>query len=498
MSTPDGKLARSVAWAGLESGLSLAISVGSVVIVARFLGASEFGLGALAHGLLQIPLVLVGSLVHDALVQRPDLSAGHLRAARSGSLWAGGVLLVIVVASAPLLAAFFEEPRLALLIAALAPLLLFEAVSAPLLGLRRRALDFGSVARRLLAGRGLGALAGILAAAAGARAWAVVVQQLVAAATIAALSLRDAPTGPRARFERDAFAELVRFCRPIVAVQLLIQGSERLFLAYVGHQLGMAAAGYWSLAVRLVENVASVVATALYHVGLAFMSRLQQDRAALALRLEEAVRHLMLVTVPAVAALLVGADLLILLAVGPGWLAAALPVQILALGAMLLLRRLLPTVALTAAGRPRANLDAYLAENATTLPLLFLLGPLALPTVAALRAGRSALGWAVVTAAAARGLDRPLRRELGGLAVDLAGLGLGLAAGTAVRLALEARFQEPLVVLLGAAPTAALVAAGVILVLRPALARSLAGQVRALFGRPAGAAEAVRAVGRGR
>jgi len=476
-SEPRASVAGSIFWAGLESGLSLAISVGSVLAIARLLGAAEFGLGALALGLVQIPLVLVGSLVHDALVQRAELGAAHWRAGWTASLGAGALSTVAVVAIAPLLARLFEEPALGPLVAAMAPLLLLEAVSAPLLALRRRALDFAGVARRLLAGRALGAVVGVVAALAGARAWAIVAQQLAAAGTIAVLLQPGAPSRRIGRVERGALLELLRFCRPIVSTQLVIQGSERLFLAYVGHQLSLAAAGHWSLATRLVENVASVVGTALYHVGLAFLSRLQGERASLAARLDAGVRLLMAAVVPAVAALLVTADLLIVVVVGPDWAPAALPVQILALGAVLLLRRLLPTVALTASGRPRAGLDAYLAENGLTLPLLFLWGPVALPAIAALRAARSAIGWAVVARAAASGLGRSWRVELGSLAVDVAGVVAGLALGLLLRALLVAAGWSPVPLLLVVAPLAAAAAAATVLALQPALACELAARL---------------------
>jgi O-antigen/teichoic acid export membrane protein len=455
----------------------LAISVGSVLAIARLLGAEAFGLGSLALGLVQIPLVLVGSLVHDALVQRAELDEAHWRAGWIASLAAGLLLALAALASAPLLAEVFEEPRLAPLIAAMAPLLIFEGSSAPLLARRRRALDFAGVARRLLAGRALGALVGIAAAASGSGPWAIVAQQLAAAGSIALVLQPGAPARRPGPIDRAALLELLRFCRPIVLTQLLIQGSERLFLAYVGHQLSLAAAGYWSLATRLVENVASVVGTALYHVGLAFLSRLQGERASLADRLDRAVRLLMLVAVPAVAALLVSADLVIELVLGRDWAPAALPVQILALGAVLLLRRLLPTVALTAAGRPRAGLDAYLVENGLTLPLLFLWGPVALPAIAGLRALRSAIGWAVVARAAAVSLGRSWRVELGSLAVDLAGLAGGLGAGLLLRSLAVTAAWSPALVLPLAATLAAAVAAAVVLALRPALAHELLGRI---------------------
>ncbi|MCS6879118.1 MAG: oligosaccharide flippase family protein [Geminicoccaceae bacterium] len=470
-------VARSVVWAALESGLSLAVSTGSVLVLARLLGAAEFGLGSLAHGLVQIPLVVVGSLVHDALVQKEDLAPAELRAGRFGSLLAGFGFALFTLASAPLLASAFAEPRLSPLLCALAPLLVLESATAPLLALRRRALAFATVARRLLAGRAIGAAAGVLAAVSGLGAASIVVQQLVASGAILILFGRDAPRLPGVPRQGRAFFELVRFCRPIVGVQLLIQGGERLFIAYVGHRLGLAAAGHWSLAIRLVENIAGVVSTALYHVGLAFMSRLQHDRAALSRRLEEAVDLLMLAVVPAVAALIVVADLLLLLVVGGEWLAAAVAVQLLALGALFSMRRLLPTVALTATGQPRANLDAYLAENLPTLALLFLWGPTSILGVATLRAGRALFGWAVIALAARRSLARPLGRELGAVSLDLAALGGGLLVGTLVRFALAPHGWAPWFLLALAATAAAVAAAAVLLALRPGALRTLAASL---------------------
>ena len=89
---------RNVSWAGLEAVSSVLVSFVAMLGIARLIGASEFGLGALAIGITQILGVVLGSLFHDALVRNPDLTRRHFDSAWTATLILSGLAVLFFIA----------------------------------------------------------------------------------------------------------------------------------------------------------------------------------------------------------------------------------------------------------------------------------------------------------------------------------------------------------------------------------------------------------------
>ena len=71
---PSAKLDRpSMFWAVTETGGTAALSIVTMLIMARIMGASEFGIAALIIGCIQLLNLFVADLFHDALIQNRRL-----------------------------------------------------------------------------------------------------------------------------------------------------------------------------------------------------------------------------------------------------------------------------------------------------------------------------------------------------------------------------------------------------------------------------------------
>lgn len=424
-------LLRSLVWSGLDTLGALAVGLGSVVIIARMIGPAEFGLGALALGLVMLVMLPAGSLVHDAIVQRAEITPDELDAARQLSLLAAtGLALLVAVAAAPL-ALVLAEPRLAPVIWALLPTLIFNALAAPLTAERRRAMDFGTVTRQQLATRTLGLAAAIATAAGGGGVWAVVAQQLVATGLLAGGLTMMSRRRLRWWSSPRPALPLLAFSHYIVWTQLLLQATDRLFLFAVGYVGGMAAAGHWGVAARIVESLTGIVNATSYNVALAHLSRLQQDRTRLACALADGQGLLMLGLAPVIAALAAAAGPLVELAMGAAWRPVGVLVSWMLLGALITTHLLIPAVALNALGCPRANLAATGATGLASLLCILGLGAWGPVAIAAVRGLSPLAGWSLVALRIRHELPLAGHRLRRGLLLDL------LAVAAAVAFARE-------------------------------------------------------------
>lgn len=362
--SPASGILRSMPWPAAEAATALMTGAISMFVIARLIGADEFGRGAIALGIILIMQVGVNSLVHDALVRMPDLQQEDVDTGFTASLALAILFMALTAIAAPYIGRLYADSRLTLLIFGFVPLLPLAAFSETLIATCRRSLDFRSVAMNQIGGRITGSVLGILAALFHAGAWALVIQSVSMAVYITAAMLIHVKQRPGFRISWQRLSPMLGFCAPIITSQVMMQGTSRLLLLAVGHWHGLAVAGYWSAATRIAENLFGGLMQAAYNVGLAHFSIRQNAKDTLLANLRDVQSVTAILAVPVLAGLAVVAKPLILLLLGPSWE----PVSTLMLGPLLVcflqIRRMFPTTALRAVGRSGVSLVSSTVEFA--------------------------------------------------------------------------------------------------------------------------------------
>jgi O-antigen/teichoic acid export membrane protein len=365
------RVAGHVFWSGLEAGTAAGLSFVSAFIVARLIGPAEVGIAAAAVSVHVMLWVTVNALFADAIVQRASLDDRVMASAIWASTAAGVVAAAIQIAAGPLLGALLTDPRLPAMSALLALPLPLVGAGGAMQGMLTRDRNYRALAGRTLIGQGLGTLAGIAAALAGAGAWALVLQQMVSATAGAlALLLRAnwRPSPQRRSLMRAlrrpnlrAVRELLALGLPLTASTLVQLGRYRLFVLVIGATAGAAPLGEVHMAFRLVDTVRELVFTALWRLMLPAMSARQQELAALRRVMDRCLGLAAPVVLPLLGMMAVMIVPLTRLLLGPAWVEvgpAALP--LIALTAWLFLW--FPAgAALIAKGTPGPALAANIA-----------------------------------------------------------------------------------------------------------------------------------------
>src|SRR5262245_3419032 len=125
--------------------LTLLMRLGTLVILARIIDPSDFGLVAMVTALTGIfDLFATGGLA-AATVQKASVSRAQISTLFWINLAIGALFAFLCVLSGPLIAAFYHEPKTAWVIVALAPAFLFSAASVQHLALMQRELRYFAI-----------------------------------------------------------------------------------------------------------------------------------------------------------------------------------------------------------------------------------------------------------------------------------------------------------------------------------------------------------------
>jgi PST family polysaccharide transporter len=372
----------NIFWSGLEAGVSAVLSFASAFIVARLIGPAEVGIGAAAVAMHVLLWVGVNALFADALVQAASLD----ETAASSAFWASSAVGVagaaIQAASGWLLAAAFADPRLigmSLLLAVPLPLV---GAGGAVQGILTRDRAYKVLAGRAVIGQGLGTLAGIAAALAGAGAWALVLQQCVTSLAGALSLIVRAAWKPRLVVRWAAIRALLRTGLPLAASTLVQQSRYRVFAVLIGGTAGPAALGVVHLAFRLVDTLRDLALTALWRLMLPAMSERQDDLVALQANVDRCALLAGLVMFPIIGAMLVTVRPLVRLVLGPIWEPAAFAAAPLLLLMAWVFLGFAGSVATIARGGARYSMVSQIGVTSATILGVVVLRP-ATPLAAA-------------------------------------------------------------------------------------------------------------------
>jgi PST family polysaccharide transporter len=313
-------------------GVRAVLQLLSVVLLTRLLAPEDFGLIAMVTSVIGIAELLRDFGLSSAAVQARTVTPAQ----RNNLFWLNLVLgagcAVLAAASTPLIRLLYDEPRLTGIVLALSCVFVLSGAATQFRADLTRRLRFRALALADIAAQTAGIVVALGAAIAGAGFWAIVAQQLTAAAASLALSAGLAGWLPGRPRRGVPLAKFLRFGRGLLGTQLVHYAVKNVDNIALGAYAGAVPLGLYSRAYQLLMAPLNMINAPMTRVALPVLSRVQDDDEVFARYLSkvQVVACLLTATVLAVAAGL--AQPLVLLLFGERWIEVAPIFAVLAVG----------------------------------------------------------------------------------------------------------------------------------------------------------------------
>jgi PST family polysaccharide transporter len=323
---------------GNQYASALTTGLGQFVVtatLARLLSPADYGLFGLAAVYTGLATIFSQFGVAAALVQRAELTPRFVRAGFTVSVLTGALTAAVVWITAPMAALLLGNPELTPIIRGLSLAFVIGNPGFVAEGLSQRKLAWRRLMWVEVSAFFLGyALPAIGLALAGYGVWALVGSALSQSfvRTVALLALEPHPKWPRIGPE---IRELLRFGSGVTLARIFNYGASQGDNLVVGRVLGIVTLGYYSRAFKLMMILVTYFAAVITRVLFPIMSRLQDDQERLRSTYLTGAAVLGLISAPLGAVLVVLAPEFVLVVLGPKWMPATLPFQILTAGIML-------------------------------------------------------------------------------------------------------------------------------------------------------------------
>jgi len=324
--------ARGGAATGLAEIVRVGLTTVAIIVLARLLTPADFGLIAMIAPI--VALVTLADLgLPAAAVQRTELSHQQISALFWVNATSGAVFMALAWASAPAVASFYGEPRLASVTRATAAMFFFSGIAVQHEALLRRRMRFTAVAVIDTASVVVGLSTAIFLALWGAGHWALVVQPIATAAFKCIVLWALSGWRPEIAFRFSPAREMLAFGSQLTAFRLIQFTGRALDKVLIGYYSGATQLGFYANASALVVRPVNRFRVPFSNVAHATLSRVQTDPARYRSLYRAGVMVTTAVTLPILGFLLVDGETVIVALLGPTW-RGALPIfRILILGA---------------------------------------------------------------------------------------------------------------------------------------------------------------------
>lgn len=384
----DVAFAGGLAWTAGAKGLTQFITWLSVLIAARLLSPSDFGIVEMAGFFFGFTNVLAEFGIGTAVLQMRELDRRVLSQLNAVSLIFSTAAFGCSVAVAPLIAAFFRSEPLRLLVIVNSLGFFITAVQAVPQGLLQRDMDY----RRLSIAEAVQALAHAVVtvgcALAGLGYWSLVAGPFAGkgVGTILAACWKPVPLAlPR---WRDV-ARPMRFGIEVALARLAWAMYSQADAVIVGRMLGDSALGMYRIAISLASAPAEKIGMLIMRVTGPLFARIQEDRDLVRRYFLLISDALALVVAPLVLGLAVVAPEAVGVVLGPRWAGAVAPLQWLAV--FMILRTLSALVSQVLTSLRFTTFSLWMAG------LSFLVMPVSFYVAARWGTGAVAAAWLVLS-----------------------------------------------------------------------------------------------------
>jgi O-antigen/teichoic acid export membrane protein len=359
MPTDDGNLRaavlRGVMWVGTGQFAGQLISWASTIVVIRLLAPADYGLMAMCTSFIWL-LMLVSELgIGASIVQAKTISEEEVRKIYGIVILSSVGFVLVGYLAAPLVAAFYGEPRVTTLIRVLNVSFVLTALYVVPQSVAIRELNFKLKTQIDLAAQIGNAVLLVSLAAAGLGVWTLVAGAIFGHA-IRAIAYAVVGGGLRPLFALTSIGPYVRYGLTITGDRLAYYAHTVSDTVIIGRLLGNTLLGTYSVALTLASLPSEKILPIVTQVSFASYSRIQDDRERIRRNVLRTIQAVSFVAFPIFFVMTAVAPEALTFVLGEKWAPIVVPFQVLCLIMPLRALGFIMPPAVFATGKPSVNL----------------------------------------------------------------------------------------------------------------------------------------------
>jgi len=358
--TIRGGLARLCA-----QGTSLLLRVGSLMVLARLLSPKDFGLVGMVTAFTGVLTLFRDFGLSSAAIQRPTVTEEQISALFWINILLGALLGLVVVAMAPVIAAFYHQPQLVGVTTVLAAGFIFNSAGVQHSALLQRQMRFTVLAVISVVSLIVGIAIAIGGAKLGFGYWALVAMSVTSPLTATIGFWLTTGWVPGMPDRWAGIRSMIHFGGTLTLNGLVAYIAYNAEKVMIGRFWGADAIGIYGRAYQLVNIPTDNLNSAVGEVAFSALSRLQDDPIRLKSYFLKGLSLVLALTLPITVLCGLFADDVVFFLLGPKWKDAAAIVRLLA-----------PTIAIFAIINPLGWLVYSIGLVARCLKIALVFAPL--------------------------------------------------------------------------------------------------------------------------
>jgi O-antigen/teichoic acid export membrane protein len=362
-----GKVARGLGWKMLTQLVGQGTSTAVAIVLAHLLTPADIGLAGMALTFTGLAGLFTDFALGTALVQRATITEEDRSTVFWTTMAAGLACTIAGIALAPAVGSFFGTSAVVPLFAVLSLGFVLSAFGVTQTALLTREMDFRRLELRQIAATIVAAIVALVLAVRGVGAWAIIAQQVTAAAVGSLLVWRLSPWRPTRTFSRASVRSLGSFGVQTQFSRIL--GYLNLYAdnLLIGRYLGSRQLGIYTVAYNVMYLPLARITIPIQQVLFAAFARLQDDPPRLGLAWLRGSRLVSAIAVPAFLGIAVVAPQFVPVVLGARWHEVVPVLQLLSVAGVAQTYQTLNWSVIQARGKPGLLLWFMIFSTAVTV-----------------------------------------------------------------------------------------------------------------------------------
>jgi PST family polysaccharide transporter len=328
-------IASGFAWVVLVSYSNRLIGLVTTLVLARLLAPAEFGIVAIASMLNEVLNLFRDMGFSEALIYQKREDRAAVETANTLLVGSNVVFFLLAALVAPWVAEFYDSPILVPVIIVMSSNLVWNSASAIPRALIRKRVEF----RRLVVPEVVPvAISGVLSiwmAFAGFGVWSLVAKTVVHSMLSMVLLRRLQGHSLGFGYDAEAARELFQYGKFVVSTSVLLVVLYNIDRFYVSKVVGLAALGFFEVAMRLAELPVRQFAFMVGSVMFPVLTKLDRTDGSMGRAVLKTLRYAAIVSVPMAMAIATYGPAVVATIYGARWAGMIAPLQVLAFFGMI-------------------------------------------------------------------------------------------------------------------------------------------------------------------